>query len=63
MKEKILIYYSFVEKSIILYQNILYEIFLVREMISLSDINYTNIYQNDKKADFLNISSKCEELY
>ena len=32
-------------------------------MISISDTDYTNIYQNDKNSDFLNISSKCEELY
>ena len=63
IREKIIIYYSFVEKSIILYQDILYGIFFVREMISISDTDYTNIYQNDKNSDFLNISSKCEELY
>ena len=63
MKEKIIIYFYFVEKSIFLYQDILHEIFFVREMISLSDIDYINIYQNDKNLDYLNISSKCEQLY
>ena len=63
MKENIIIYYYFVEKSIFLYQDILHEIFFVREMISLSDIDYINIYQNDKNLDYLNISSKCEQLY
>ena len=63
MKKNIFNYYYLVEKSITLYKNILYEIFFVREMVSISNPNYINIYQKDKNLYFLNFSSTCNEYY
>ena len=63
MKNETFSYYYLVEKSICLYKNILYEIFFVREIVSISNSNYTNIYQNDKDLYFFNITSTCNDFY
>ena len=63
MKNKIFNFYNLLEKTDILYKDILSEIFLVREMILISDSNYNNIYQSDRNQYFLNFSSVCKEYY
>ena len=63
MENKIFNYNYLLEKSIILYKNIIYEIFFVREIVTIPNIGYTNIYQNNKILYFSNYSSTCREYY
>ena len=63
VKKRIFNYNYLLEKSIILYRDLLYEIFFVREIVSIPNENYLNIYQNDKEKYFLNYTSTCEDYY
>ena len=63
LKNRTYNYYYLVEKSVNLYKNILYEIFFVREIVLISNQNYTNIYQMDKDLYFKNYSATCYDYY
>ena len=63
LKNNSFTFYHLLEKSVILYRDILYEIFFVREIVLISDSNYTNIYDTNKTLYFNNYSAVCYEYY
>ena len=63
LKSRTYNYYYLVEKSVTLYKNVLFEIFFVREIVLISNENYTNIYEKDKDSYFKNYSSTCYDYY
>ena len=63
LKNRTYNYYYLVEKSVTLYKDILYEIFFVREIVLVSNMNYTNIYEKNKDSYFKNYSSTCYDYY
>ena len=63
LKNKTIIYYNLIEKSVTLYRNLIFEINFVREMILLAHPNYSNIYDLDKEEYYANYSSACYDYY
>ena len=63
LKNRTYNFYYLVEKSVTLYKDILYEIFFVREIVLISNENYTNIYEKNKTLYFKNYSSTCYDYY
>ena len=63
LKNKTIIYYNLIEKSVTLYRNLIFEINFVREMILLAHPNYQNIYDEDKDIYYANFSHACYEYY
>jgi hypothetical protein len=63
MKNNSFTFYQLIEQSTSLYKNLLYEIFFVREMIYMTNPNYTNLYDNDPNKYFLNYSLTCKDFY
>ena len=63
IRDKIIIYYNLIEKSVTLYRNLIFEINFVRELILLSNEIYTNIYDYDYENYFKNYSQTCYEYY
>ena len=63
LKNKTIIYYNLIEKSVTLYRNLIFEINFVREMILLAHPNYSNIYDYDKDEYYANFSNACYEYY
>ena len=62
-KNKTIVYYNLIEKSVTLYRNLVFEINFVREMILLAHPNYSNIYDYDKDEYYANFSNACYEYY
>ena len=63
LKNRTIIYYNLIEKSVTLYRNLIFEINFVREMILLAHPNYENIYDLDKDEYYANYSETCYEYY
>ena len=63
LKNKTIIYYNLIEKSVTLYRNLIFEINFVREMILLAHPNYENIYDEDKDLYYANFSAACYDYY
>jgi hypothetical protein len=63
MKNNSFTFYQLIEQSTSLYKNLLYEIFFVREMIYMTNPEYTNLYDNDPNKYFLNYSLTCKDFY
>ena len=65
LRDKTLIYYNLIEKSVTLYRNLIFEINFVRELILLANPIYTNIYDTNIKKEFYynNFSAACYEYY
>ena len=63
LRDKTIIYYNLIEKSVTLYRNLIFEINFVREMILLAHPNYENIYDEDKEIYYANFSHACYEYY
>ena len=63
LKDKTIIYYNLIEKSVTLYRNLIFEINVVREMILLAHPYYENIYDIDKDIYYANFSAECYNYY
>ena len=63
LKNRTIIYYNLIEKSVTLYRNLIFEINFVREMILLAHPNYSNIYDEEKDLYYANFSSACYDYY
>ena len=63
LKNRTIIYYNLIEKSVTLYRNLIFEINFVREMILLAHPDYSNIYDLDKDEYYANYSQTCYEYY
>jgi hypothetical protein len=63
LRDKTIIYYNLIEKSVTLYRNLIFEINFVREMILLAHPNYENIYDEDKDIYYANFSQACYDYY
>jgi len=63
LRDKTIIYYNLIEKSVTLYRNLIFEINFVREMILLAHPNYSNIYDEEKDIYYANFSAACYDYY
>ena len=63
LRNRTIIYYNLIEKSVTLYRNLIFEINFVREMILLAHPSYSNIYDEDKEVYYANFSEACYEYY
>ena len=63
LKNKTIVYYNLIEKSVTLYRNLIFEINFVREMILSAHPNYSNIYDLDEEEYYANYSGACYEYY
>ena len=63
LRNRTIIYYNLIEKSVTLYRNLIFEINFVREMILLAHPNYQNIYDEDKDIYYANFSAACYDYY
>ena len=63
LKNKTLIYYNLIEKSVTLYRNLIFEINFVRELILLANPIYTNIYDKNKTEYYDDFAAACYDYY
>ena len=63
LRNKTLVYYNLIEKSVTLYRNLIFEINFVRELILLANPIYTNIYEKSKELYYEDFANACYEYY